>query len=352
MSTQEHNSALLDLLPDTIIELFEVDLGEQDGIYRFHAGVISSDQLVFGGKTYFTLPMEASGFERRGDGQLPRPIMTFANPEGIFSDILKSRKDLVGKTVARKRVFLKFLDSENFPNNFNPYAAPDPNARYQDEVYIINRKVQENKFFIEFELSSPLEMEEVKLPTRVMLSNYCPWKYRGIGCRYGQRPDFVNPEPTVHNDNITTAVKPSTLFVSGGNELGDLGIPIADNNDKMFWEDSGYGLTAITWRGDYDRTTSNYVIGDIVRIKSTIYNLAKLELADPDEDLIDEPDLFFVCIQNAPLNKDPRYEKEYWVQDQCSKLLNGCHLRYKFYGEYKRGLPFGGFPSIESFRFR
>ena len=38
MATQLHNSSLLDLEPDTIIELYELDLGEEDGLYRFHAG--------------------------------------------------------------------------------------------------------------------------------------------------------------------------------------------------------------------------------------------------------------------------------------------------------------------------
>ena len=38
MSNQSHNSSLLDLEPDTLIELYELDLGEQDGLYRFHPG--------------------------------------------------------------------------------------------------------------------------------------------------------------------------------------------------------------------------------------------------------------------------------------------------------------------------
>ena len=38
MATQLHNAALLDLEPETIIELFEIDLGEEDGFYRFHPG--------------------------------------------------------------------------------------------------------------------------------------------------------------------------------------------------------------------------------------------------------------------------------------------------------------------------
>jgi lambda family phage minor tail protein L len=440
MPSQEHNSSLLDLVPDTIIELFEIDLGEQDGIYRFHPGIISTDQLIFGSKSYFALPVDASGFEKRADGQMARPTLTFANPEGLISDILKGRKDLVGKHFIRKRVFLKFLDAENFPNNFNPYAVPDSNSRFEDDLYIVNKKNTENKFFVEFELVSPLEFEDAKLPTRIMIANYCPWKYRGAGCRYGQRSNFTNPEQLIADKIMnsastttesTTTAKPSNVFiVEGSQPVGNLGLPLADENNKLFFEQEGYNIKRINWAEDYnnnqitvttptgagssvhivlsvsalsagieanrtiiftdstDGTTkvpfrviyaaekgatsitgyfvregsagvganssgvTKYVIGDIVRIKSRFKNLSKLEVVDPEEDLIDEPDSFFVCIKDAVPSLDPRFERQYWVQDQCRKDLGGCQIRYKNYGKYKNGLPFGGFPSIESFRFR
>ena len=47
MSTQSFNATLLDLLPDTIIELYEIDLGEQDGVFRFHPGIIANSNLIF-----------------------------------------------------------------------------------------------------------------------------------------------------------------------------------------------------------------------------------------------------------------------------------------------------------------
>ena len=65
MSTQSFNSALLDLVPDTIIELYEIDLGEQDGVFRFHPGIVSTQNLVFEGHSYRSLPVDAEGFEKR-----------------------------------------------------------------------------------------------------------------------------------------------------------------------------------------------------------------------------------------------------------------------------------------------
>ena len=120
MATQLHNASLLDLEPDTIIELFEIDLGEQDGFYRFHPGKNGIKNIVLKAQTYYSLPIEATGYEVRGDGQLPRPQLTIANPQGVFSDIIKKRGDLVGRNIIRKRIYLKFLDNENFPNNINP----------------------------------------------------------------------------------------------------------------------------------------------------------------------------------------------------------------------------------------
>ena len=40
MATEAHNKSLTDLLPDTLIELFEVEVGGTMGIKKFHAGKI------------------------------------------------------------------------------------------------------------------------------------------------------------------------------------------------------------------------------------------------------------------------------------------------------------------------
>ena len=109
MATQLHNSSLLDLEPDTIIELYELDLGEEDGLYRFHAGKNDIKDIVFDSFTYYPLPIEATNFEVRGDGQLPRPKLTLANPQGAFTDVIKRRNDLIGNMIIRKRVYLKIF---------------------------------------------------------------------------------------------------------------------------------------------------------------------------------------------------------------------------------------------------
>ena len=194
MATEAHNKSITDLLPDTLIELFEIQLGEGRGVKRFHPGKIIDKDIVLNKKTYYCLPIEATGFESKGDGALPRPKLIIANPDGLISDLIKREDDMIGHEFKRIRIFLKFLDEVNFPEKVNPFGNSDPESRFDDDVYVFNRKISENKYFIEFELASPLEVENYKLPARIMIANYCPWKYRGIGCRYGARGDYTGPQ--------------------------------------------------------------------------------------------------------------------------------------------------------------
>lgn len=250
MSKAAHNKAITDLLPDTLIELYEVDAGPGMGIKMFHAGKIIDKNIVFNGFTYTCLPIEADGFESKGDGTLPRPNLVVGNPDGIISDMIKRQDDMVGNKFKRIRIFLKFLDAVNFPENDNPFGTPDPDARFDDDIYIFNRKVSENKYYVEFELISPLEVENYKLPARLMIANYCPWRYRGIGCRYGQRYDDKGPETALKKQDDWGKKIFSPEFFSPDLDVG--GVPMADENDKRFDDpNNGYGLSYLTWAGEY-----------------------------------------------------------------------------------------------------
>ena len=251
MSKAAHNKAITDLLPDTLIELYEVEVGPGMGIKRFHAGKIIDKNIVFNGFSYLCLPIEADGFESRGDGTLLRPRLLVGNPDGIISDLIKRQDDMVGNKFKRIRIFLKYLDAVNFPQSDNPFGTPDPDARFDDDIYIFNRKVSENKYYIEFELISPLEVENYKLPARLMIANYCPWRYRGIGCRYGQRYDDKGPETALKKQEDWGKKIFSPEFFSPDRDVG--GVPMADENDKRFDDpNNGYGLSYLTWAGEYE----------------------------------------------------------------------------------------------------
>ena len=112
------------LAPGSLIELFELDATALGGtITRFHAGtngLLSS--VVWQGNTYQPFPIEASGFEFNGQGQMPRPTLRIANVTGLLGAMVREYSDLLGAKVTRKRTLAKYLDAANFPARRNLYA--------------------------------------------------------------------------------------------------------------------------------------------------------------------------------------------------------------------------------------
>lgn len=177
------------LAPGSLIELFVVEIGTD--VLRFHAGVNElGNDVVWRGETYVRYPVEASGFELKAGGTLPRPRIRVANVTGLLSALVHANDDLVGARVTRKRTLLKYVDAVNFPGGVNPSA--DPNAGFRDEIYFVDRKAAETAVMIEFELAAAIDMQGVQLPRRQFIQNVCAWLaiggYRGPYCGYTGGP--------------------------------------------------------------------------------------------------------------------------------------------------------------------
>lgn len=177
-------SEIQKLEPSAIIELFELDATAFGGdMLRFHAGTNGLQQsLVWQGNTYTPFPVQASGFEYSGNGQLPRPKLVVANITGAISLLVIQYDDLLGAKLTRKRTLAKFLDAVNFPGGTNTSA--DPEAEFPDDVFFIDRKVSENRDIVEFELAAAFDVAGVKLPRRQIIQNVCIWRYKGTECGY------------------------------------------------------------------------------------------------------------------------------------------------------------------------
>jgi lambda family phage minor tail protein L len=187
------------LAPSAIIELFELQLdttlhGSND-IYYWHNGVNAdvSGNIIFGGNTYIRLPVEASGFDYSSSGSLPRPTLRVSNIFGDITTLLllvnaqTTGNDLGGATVRRVRTLKKFLDGE---------AGADPNARFPTEIWYVDRKSNENRDLVEFELASKFDLAGVMLPQRQLIANVCQWKYRSAECGYTGSAYFnINDQP-------------------------------------------------------------------------------------------------------------------------------------------------------------
>jgi lambda family phage minor tail protein L len=184
-----------------LVELFELDLNsiglaEQ---YFFHNGLNElGNDVVFNGITYTRLPIEADGFARNGNGQQPRPSLRVANIDGLIGALSRENGDLVKVKFIRRRTFLKYLDAVNFAGGINPSA--DPNAAFDDEIYFIDRKANENKIYVEWELASALDLEGTMLPRRQCIQNVCTWVYRSAECGYAG--DAVADKTDVYTANL------------------------------------------------------------------------------------------------------------------------------------------------------
>lgn len=79
----------------------------------------------------------------------------------------------------------------------------DVTSEYDDDVYFIDRKANENKSVVEFELASATDVSGVKLPRRQVIQNICTWKYRSTECSYSGSnyfDVFNNPVGTLELD--------------------------------------------------------------------------------------------------------------------------------------------------------
>lgn len=212
------------LEPSAIIELFQLQLtskvnGIDDTLY-YHAGTneLSAD-IVFAGVTYSAAPIEVEGFELSGKGALPRPTMRVANAAGAISTLLVLYNPLRAK-VTRIRTCKKFLDAVNFDGGTNPTA--DSTAKFEDEIWYIDRVASENPQFVEFELVSKLDLTNLRLPRRQIVE-HCQWEYRSKFCGYTGSGYFdLNDQPTTQ-DNDKCAKKISSCekrFPSGDLPFG------------------------------------------------------------------------------------------------------------------------------------
>ena len=185
--------------PSSVIELYELELtvglhipagnpNNLDTVFRFHAGANLNNfgQIIFNGNSYQRVAVKVEGFEDTSKGTIPRPTLTFSNLGGItkdttvmtMSDFLNivnqvtAGNDLLNAKVTRLLPLASALDNHNFVGD-NPFGTPSTD-RLQDRIYYIDRKVTENRQVVQFELVSVLDMQNKKIPARIVTRDLFP----------------------------------------------------------------------------------------------------------------------------------------------------------------------------------
>lgn len=255
-------SDLQAVAPSSIIELFQLELNAlQHGVtetYYFHAGTnfdVTGD-ITWNSQEYVRYPIEATEFEYSGTGQLPRPKLRVSNIFGTITALLLSLPaGLEGAKVTRIRTLARYIDGVNFPGGTNPYGTPDPTAEFPREIYYVDRKANETRDLVEFELAAVFDLAGVRAPKRQCISNLCQWRYRGPECGYTGNAYFNSNDIPVGQLSLDVCGKKlrscelrfGQLFrtgtVTAGSNILTLSQPTSFSaNDKV----TGFGLPANT----------------------------------------------------------------------------------------------------------
>ena len=360
-STRKIASESLRLDPSELITLYEIDVSEiganislektsvnvNPEPFRFHnMNNLKGVSIKFQSNNYIAFPIIAEGFEMNSAGSLPTPTLTMTSVDGLeetasFS-LLKSNfinlDNFIGAKVTRIRTFAKFLDADQNGDTIEGVGSEaDSNAEFPRDVFFIERKSNEDKFSIQFELSSVFDLDNLKLPSRVVYATRCPWRYRGEGCCYEYRAKLNGP---------TSGDNQSEIFGATGH-LPDFAPPVANANDELIsgtintYSPLALGNTTGSnqFSGIYT-TGLNYNTGDVVFIER---NNIK----------------YYYVAKTGVFNNIIPPHSTYWEPDQCSKTLQGCKLRWGNNGLAFTGdsvtsgvaneyLPFGGFPGTNT----
>jgi lambda family phage minor tail protein L len=288
--------SLVEFQPSAILDFYLLyfNIVDKEGLsLAFHPGSNFQQPIIWQGTEYLPMPVETEGFELSTNNRLVRPKIRISNKDFIVTDILANNKDLQYARLVRKRTFVKFLDDDNFDGG-NPWGESDMSAEISNDTYIVAQKTAENRLFVEFELTTALDIDGATLNNRLILSNYCSFNYRGFGCRYegAELFDKDNNKLNINNTSIINFIQQDQY-----NFLQWFNGESYKSGDMVWTIDKRINLTPI-----YGQKTSKY------------------------------QETYHVCIKNHSSDQSnspwSKYSSIYWQKDECAKNLTACKKRF------------------------
>lgn len=198
----------------------------------------------------------------------------------------------------------------------NPTA--DPNAKFPDDVYFIDRVSEEIPGQMTFELAPAWDIEGIMLPRRQVVANICPWTYKKSPCSWSVKGIVAG---TVGGTASATTGTYNYVTTTGGTGTGAKLKVVINTGSQLY--STGSTVTVAT-------PGTGYSIGDVLTVAGTSLggttsnNLTFTLTAITAPNYYDANDL---VVTDA-------------AQDQCGKRFTSCKIRFG-----SRTLPFGGFPS-------
>lgn len=353
-----------------LIDLFEITLPSGTILY-FHPGLDASLSNIqfrdkvspYTARTYIPMPLIIDGLELQADGAPNRPSFTIANIGTELKNRLGSFEtdNLIGQRMIRRQTLKKFLVGES--------GDASPPVEYRSQEYIIDRIAKEDNISITYEVAAPFDLENIKLPRRVVVGKFCSWKYQGYhnatnpsgGCTWNLDSSIkYETNAGTFSHNAYFDINDSPLIPSGetyGPYSASTAYTTVDyvTHDTRFWlcVVAGTGntpsATSAFWKEVFKYTTHStgsvgYSVGNLVLFGGTIWRA--------------------ILAHTSSASNTPEAGSSFWERaDICGKTLQSCKCRFGFKPNDLTGaskkpegsknlaarLPFGSFPGTLKF---
>ncbi|HCR1107410.1 TPA: phage minor tail protein L [Klebsiella aerogenes] len=139
---------------------------------------LQAKPLFFGGQEFSAWPCQITGLESSSDGAAAEPVLSVGNIYGSITALCLRFEDMAQAKVTIIDTFARYLDDG---------ATPDTAQAYRQTWYI-DSKTGEDGEVVGFKLSSPIDLQGRRAPTR-QITALCTWAVRGQyrsgdGCGY------------------------------------------------------------------------------------------------------------------------------------------------------------------------
>lgn len=293
----------LDTGSSGLLDLFEIQLDDTDWIYvtNYSDYTTGSPTAVASVQfrdyvnnsqvnTYVPIPCNLEGIEHKSDGPMPQPKFTISNilrpvagEQNSFEGLLGTFtfKDLLGKKIIRRRTMEKYL--------YNKPSDQSPPVELTREIYYLDRIEDENPQSVTFNLVSPIDIENVSIPSRIVVGNACPWKYTGAsitknrwelqgGCSWPEDGSFdiggfnTNVYVSIDDHYIVpqSALNPS-LWIAGTKNKDEVYYTVNSTNINKIQPNGALSYDVIFDGTDANTSTeiitkaNNFITGDSVK---------------------------------------------------------------------------------------
>lgn len=319
---------------DSLVELFDITLPDGSTTVHFINGLDNGTENIYFPikdapytlNEYVAIPIQLDGISVSSSGAQNRPTLTTVNfpslTRGISSNgdgiadeetllnILKenglyTNQDLLGSRVVYRRTLLKYTYKEG--------DTPSAPIEFPTAKFVIDRVSSEDNMLVAFELASPIDIEGVTVPNRVVIGKYCPWAYQGHEINY--------------EGGCTWPTSSRNVFY----DINDNKLP--------------------TNLSTYSSIETSYTSGDRVFVYNYPVQGAK-QVWKVKEGIIG----------TIPSGAFPPKNPQYWYrEDVCGKTINSCKIRFQTTLAHRQSqdptdldtakiLPFGGFPASRKFK--